>query len=103
MRRDAGAIVLAAKGLAILRIKAKKAQDSEIVLGDAPIRISNEADNAQARILYATSCGIMKPPVPIHIDRIHREIAPVGINAPIPPEGDLSMTTISPPHRHAGS
>jgi hypothetical protein len=74
-------------------VKPKKPQNAQIIFGDPPIGIANEAHTGHTQIGNAAH-RIEQRTVGIRIDRIDREIAPRGILAPIRRESDHRMAPI---------
>ena len=79
------------RALAIGGMKAKETQDTEIVFGDARGGIADEA-HASCRDVGQPAHIIVDGAVARSRQRVHGEVAPLGIPFPVSPERHLRMT-----------
>ena len=77
-------------GMAIGGVEAKEAQDAQIVLGDAPVRIADEAHAPRGEIIESADM-IEDHAVAGGIKRVDCEVTPLGVTSPVAPEHDLGM------------
>ena len=78
--------------IAVSGVETEEAQDAQVVLGDPPRRITNEA-HAPLREVVEPANMIMHRAVARDVQRIHREVAPLGVAPPVTPECDPGMAS----------
>ena len=76
--------------LAIEGMKAKESQDTQIVLGNAPGGIADEAHAPRLEIGQSADI-VMRDAVGRERERVHGEIAPLRVARPVAPEADRRM------------
>ena len=89
--------------LGVPSVKTEEAQNTQIIFGDALVRIADEADPARGEI-GQTADVIVYLTVRRQRQGIDGEIAPRGVGDPIPAEHDLGLPAVSfdvaPQRRH---
>src|SRR6185369_5312070 len=90
-RCKAGGIGVIAR--AICCVKTEKAQDAQVVLGDALCRIADEAHSAVAEIGEPTGIVVDRAVARCR-QRVNREISPLGIRLPVAAKFNLGMATV---------
>src|SRR5262245_42685699 len=74
-------------------METEKAQDTQIILGDALCGIADEAHAAIVQIVE-TAGVVIDPAVASHRQRIDREVPPLGIRPPVAAELDLGVAAV---------
>src|SRR5262249_20385545 len=80
--------------MTISRMEAKEAQNAQIILGNARGSIANKTHTA-LRGVGKTTDIVVSGAIPTKKQRVHREVAPLGITPPVAAEGDLGVTAVS--------
>ena len=78
------------RALAIGGVEAEEAQDAQIILGDALARLADEA-HAPRREIGEPADVIVHGAIGGDGQRIHGEVAPLGIGAPVAAEAHLGV------------
>ena len=78
--------------LAVGGVETKESQDAQIVLGNAPSRIADEAHAPRLDVGQAADV-VVKGSVARERQRVHGEIAALGVAFPIAAESYFGMTT----------
>ena len=73
-----------------MRMKAKEPQDAQIIFFDPPLRIADEAHATRGDVVKAADI-IVHHAVGRSRQRIDREVAPLGVGAPVAPERDARL------------
>ncbi len=76
------------------RLEAEEPQDAQIIFGDPPCRVADETDAAGLKIGAAVHI-VVHDAVRGDRQRIHCEVATLGIDLPVPPERDLGLAAES--------
>ena len=76
------------------RMEAEEAQDAQVILRDAPQRIADEAHPARGQIVQPAEIVEHLARRRVRIERVHREIAPGRIRAPVIAERDHRVPAI---------
>ena len=76
--------------MAVSGMEAEEAQDAQIILGDALSRVADEAHAARFEIGKAADV-IVHDAVGGHRKRVHGEVAPLGVGAPVAAEAHLGV------------
>ena len=79
--------------VAIGGVEAEEAQDAQIILGDPPRRVADEAHAPLLEIVEPADM-IVDRAVARRIERVHGEVAPLGIAPPVAPERDPGMAPV---------
>ena len=89
--------------VAVLGAKAEEAQDAQVVLADALARVADEAHALGLEIGIAAE-RIVHRAVGVAIERVHGEVAPHGVLAPVGGERHLGVAAerldVAPQRRH---
>ena len=80
--------------LGVPSVKTEEAQNTQIIFRDALVRIADEADPARDEI-SKTADVIVYLAVRRQRQRIDGEIAPRGVDDPVPAEHDLGLAAVS--------
>ncbi len=80
--------------MGIGRLEAEEPQDAQIIFSDPPCRVADETDAAGLKVGEAIHI-VMHHAVGGDRQRIHREVATLGIDLPVPPERHLGLAAES--------